>query len=152
MVLFTCNSRAGYRREPTAHNRCRLDIGLVSRLPQHPGSSSIVIIIIGDDHSQLIFLMTHYCCRPDIDLVSCLPQHPGIWNHICNQCPRVSTATCQWSSGKSLQKCYFPLLKENIAYLRLKLPSPKKSSWPIYVNVDSPNLGFPYFYFLGGYQ
>ena len=24
--------------------------------------------------------------------------------------------------------------------------------WPIYVNVDSPNLGFPYFNFLGGYQ
>ena len=23
---------------------------------------------------------------------------------------------------------------------------------PIYVNVDSPNLGFPYFNFLGGYQ
>ena len=25
-------------------------------------------------------------------------------------------------------------------------------SWTIYVNVDSPNLGFPYFNFLGGYQ
>ena len=25
-------------------------------------------------------------------------------------------------------------------------------SRPIYVNVDSPNLGFPYFNFLGGYQ
>ena len=25
-------------------------------------------------------------------------------------------------------------------------------SGPIYVNVDSPNLGFPYFYFWGGYQ
>ena len=25
-----------------------------------------------------------------------------------------------------------------------------KVSWPIYVNVDSPNLGFPYFNFLGG--
>ena len=25
-------------------------------------------------------------------------------------------------------------------------------SWPIYVNVDSPNLGFPYFNFLEGYQ
>ena len=25
-------------------------------------------------------------------------------------------------------------------------------SWPIYVAVDSPNLGFPYFNFLGGYQ
>ena len=25
-------------------------------------------------------------------------------------------------------------------------------SWLIYVNVDSPNLGFPYFNFLGGYQ
>ena len=24
--------------------------------------------------------------------------------------------------------------------------------WLIYVNVDSPNLGFPYFNFLGGYQ
>ena len=24
-------------------------------------------------------------------------------------------------------------------------------SGPIYVNVDSPNLGFPYFIFLGGY-
>ena len=24
--------------------------------------------------------------------------------------------------------------------------------WPIYVNVDTPNLGFPYFNFLGGYQ
>ena len=27
-----------------------------------------------------------------------------------------------------------------------------KVSWPIYVNEDSPNLGFPYFNFLGGYQ
>ena len=45
-----------------------------------------------------------------------------------------------------------PFPPENSAYLRLNLPSPKKSSWPIYVNVDSPNLGFPYFYFLGGYQ
>ena len=26
------------------------------------------------------------------------------------------------------------------------------TSRPIYVNVDSPNLGFPYFNFLGGYQ
>ena len=25
-------------------------------------------------------------------------------------------------------------------------------SWTIYVNVDSPNLGFPYFNFLGGYK
>ena len=25
-------------------------------------------------------------------------------------------------------------------------------SRPIYVDVDSPNLGFPYFNFLGGYQ
>ena len=25
-------------------------------------------------------------------------------------------------------------------------------SKPIYVNVDSPNLGFPYFNFVGGYQ
>ena len=25
-------------------------------------------------------------------------------------------------------------------------------SRPIYVNVDSPNLGFPYFNLLGGYQ
>ena len=25
-------------------------------------------------------------------------------------------------------------------------------SRPIYVNVDSPNLGFPYLTFLGGYQ
>ena len=37
--------------------------------------------------------------------------------------------------------------------------STKKLIWarlgvsrPIYVNVDSPNLGFPYFNFLGGYQ
>ena len=41
----------------------------------------------------------------------------------------------------------------------LKVPSTKKSilarlgvSWPSYVAVDSPNLGFPYFNFLGGYQ
>ena len=39
----------------------------------------------------------------------------------------------------------------------LKVLSTKKLIWarlgvsrPIYVNVDSPNLGFPYFYFLGG--
>ena len=39
----------------------------------------------------------------------------------------------------------------------LKVPSTKKLilarlgvSRPIYVNVDSPNLGFPYFNFLGG--
>ena len=25
-------------------------------------------------------------------------------------------------------------------------------SRPIYVNVDTPNLGFPFFNFLGGYQ
>ena len=25
-------------------------------------------------------------------------------------------------------------------------------SGPIYVNIDSPNLGFPYFNFLGGYE
>ena len=42
---------------------------------------------------------------------------------------------------------------------RLKVPSTKKDIWarlgvsrPMYVNVDSPNLGFQYFYFLGGYQ
>ena len=41
----------------------------------------------------------------------------------------------------------------------LKVPSTEKLiwtrlgvSWPIYANVDSPNLGFPYFYLLGGYQ
>ena len=41
----------------------------------------------------------------------------------------------------------------------LKIKSTKKFiqarlgvSRTIYVNVDSPNLGFPYFYFLGGYQ
>ena len=41
----------------------------------------------------------------------------------------------------------------------LTVPSTKKLiyarlgvSRPIYVNVDSPNLGFPYFNFLGGYQ
>ena len=41
----------------------------------------------------------------------------------------------------------------------LKVLSAKKLIWarlgvsrPIYVNVDTPNLGFPYFNFLGGYQ
>ena len=41
----------------------------------------------------------------------------------------------------------------------LKVPRTNKLIWarlgvsrPIYVNVDSPNLGFPYFNFLGGYQ
>ena len=41
----------------------------------------------------------------------------------------------------------------------LKVLSTKKLTWarlgvsrPIYVNVDSPNLGFTYFNFLGGYQ
>ena len=41
----------------------------------------------------------------------------------------------------------------------LKVLSTKKLIWaklgvsrPIYVNVDSPNLGFTYFNFLGGYQ
>ena len=41
----------------------------------------------------------------------------------------------------------------------LKVPSSEKSilarlgvSRPNYVNVDSPNLGFPYFNYLGGYQ
>ena len=41
----------------------------------------------------------------------------------------------------------------------LKVPSTNKLiyarlgvSWPTYVNVDSPNLGFTYFNFLGGYQ
>ena len=35
---------------------------------------------------------------------------------------------------------------EMLIYARLGV------SRPIYVNVDSPNLGFPYFNFLGGYQ
>ena len=41
----------------------------------------------------------------------------------------------------------------------IKVPSTKTLilarlgvSRPIYVNVDSPNLGFPYFNFLGGYK
>ena len=41
----------------------------------------------------------------------------------------------------------------------LKVPSAEKFIWArlgvsrtIYVNVDSPNLGFSYFNFLGGYQ
>ena len=49
--------------------------------------------------------------------------------------------------------CFFPLVPP------LKVPSTKKLIWarlgvsrPIYANVDSPNIGFPYFNFLGGYQ
>ena len=47
-------------------------------------------------------------------------------------------------------ECFFSLV------LPLKVRSTKKArlgvSRPIYVNVDSPNLGFPYFNLLGGYQ
>ena len=49
--------------------------------------------------------------------------------------------------------CFFPLVPP------LKVQRTKKLiyAWlgvskPFYVNVDSPNLGFPYLNFLGGYQ
>ena len=51
--------------------------------------------------------------------------------------------------GMSLYDIYFVIRYVIIRYrvfFNWYLP------YPIYVNVDSPNLGLPYFNFLGGYQ
>ena len=77
-------------------------------------------------------------------------------------------AACQLDPHHSLfpAKSLMIKLVENWSYRvffslipPLKVPSTDKLIWarlgvsrPIYVNVDSPNLGFPDFNFLGGYQ
>ena len=60
---------------------------------------------------------------------------------------------CSIRPDNSNTGCFFSLVPplkvqstKNLILARLGV------SRPIYVNVDSPNLGFPYFYFLGGYQ
>ena len=67
----------------------------------------------------------------------------------------ISTVRCSYLCSKvpQLTGCFFTL------GLPLKVPSTKKLiqarlgvSGTIYVNVDSPNLGFPYFNFLGEAQ
>ena len=74
-----------------------------------------------------------------------------------SQCPEMSqvwkTRPTKSKGGQAYTGCFFSLVPP------LKVPSTKKLiqarlgvSRPIYVNIDTPNLGFPYFNFLGGYQ
>ena len=71
----------------------------------------------------------------------------------CVFCDRCIQTRRQCSKCFHYTGCFFSL------GLPLKFPSTEKLIWArlgvsgtIYVNVDSPNLGFPHFNFLGGYQ
>ena len=73
----------------------------------------------------------------------CVPSSTAPWNlksylQSMSSCLNCNLPMIFWEKSSEVLFSSFegPFPPENIAYLRLKLPSPKKSSWPTYVNVD----------------
>ena len=57
-----------------------------------------------------------------------------------------------WARSISLFGCFFHRYPPKVPSTNKLILARLGVSRPIYVNIDSPNLGFPYFDFLGGYQ
>ena len=102
-----------------------------------------------------------------MEILACLPINSLLLTilKVCTMepallCRRRWTRTFHPLLGLKYIQCAYMIQGIHISLVPpLKVQGTKKLIWarlgvsrPIYVNVDSPNLGFPYFNFLGGYQ
>ena len=127
-----------------------------------------VKLVLGDCLKVIPWSWRPWCLLPRSRTVCCRslqrpPVGKAVWRRRCSQsracASRSSRPASMWSSthvessprGSSMtQQSHQPRYR---VIFSLKLIKARLGvSRPIYANVDSPNLGFPYFCFLGGYQ